>query len=129
MNTRLLFFILYSLFFSPVGAQNVIDEVVWVVGDEAILKSDIEQMRLQAAQEGLRFAKVQRTLRLAEEDVARTDKRAEEARAALAEAQAAEKKGWYTRLYAPSDAGAQKARSRSGVTTSDFVMPRGSCTP
>ncbi len=55
MNTRLLFFILYSLFFSPVGAQNVIDEVVWVVGDEAILKSDIEQMRLQAAQDGLRF--------------------------------------------------------------------------
>ena len=55
MNTRFLFFILFSLFFSPVGAQNIIDEVVWVVGDEAILKSDIEQMRLQAAQEGLRF--------------------------------------------------------------------------
>ena len=34
---------------------SVIDEVVWVVGDEAILKSDIEQMRLQAAQEGIRF--------------------------------------------------------------------------
>ena len=34
---------------------SVIDEVVWVVGDEAILKSDIEQMRLQAAQEGVRF--------------------------------------------------------------------------
>ena len=36
-------------------AVSVIDEVVWVVGDEAILKSDIEQMRLQAAQEGVRF--------------------------------------------------------------------------
>ena len=34
---------------------SVIDEVVWVVGDEAILRSDIEQMRLQAAQEGMRF--------------------------------------------------------------------------
>ena len=34
---------------------SVVDEVVWVVGDEAILKSDIEQMRLQAAQEGVRF--------------------------------------------------------------------------
>ena len=34
---------------------SVVDEVVWVVGDEAILRSDIEQMRLQAAQEGIRF--------------------------------------------------------------------------
>jgi len=34
---------------------SVIDEVVWVVGDEAILKSDVEQMRLQAAQDGIRF--------------------------------------------------------------------------
>ena len=35
--------------------QSIIDEVVWVVGDEAILKSDIEAMRLQAAQEGVRW--------------------------------------------------------------------------
>ena len=34
---------------------SVIDEVIWVVGDEAILKSDVEQMRMQAAQEGVRF--------------------------------------------------------------------------
>ena len=34
---------------------SVIDEVVWVIGDETILKSDIEQMRLQAATEGIRF--------------------------------------------------------------------------
>ncbi len=34
---------------------SVIDEVIWVVGDEAILKSDVEAMRLQAAQEGIRF--------------------------------------------------------------------------
>lgn len=32
---------------------NYIDEVVWVVGDEAILLSDIEMMRLQAEQEGV----------------------------------------------------------------------------
>lgn len=32
--------------------HSVIDEVIWVVGDEAILKSDVEAMRLQAAQEG-----------------------------------------------------------------------------
>lgn len=32
---------------------NYIDEVVWVVGDEAILLSDIEMLRLQAEQEGV----------------------------------------------------------------------------
>lgn len=32
---------------------NYIDEVVWVIGDEAILRSDIEMMRLQADQEGV----------------------------------------------------------------------------
>jgi peptidyl-prolyl cis-trans isomerase SurA len=37
------------------SSASVIDEVVWVVGDEPILKSDIEQMRLQAAMEGVRF--------------------------------------------------------------------------
>jgi peptidyl-prolyl cis-trans isomerase SurA len=37
------------------SAASVVDEVVWVVGDEAILHSDIEQWRLQAAQEGVRF--------------------------------------------------------------------------
>lgn len=35
--------------------KNIIDEVVWVVGDEAILKSDIETTRLQALQEGVRW--------------------------------------------------------------------------
>jgi len=34
---------------------SIVDEVIWVVGDEAILKSDVEQMRLQAAAEGIRF--------------------------------------------------------------------------
>ena len=33
----------------------IVDEVIWVVGDEAILKSDVEAMRLQAAQDGLRW--------------------------------------------------------------------------
>ena len=30
--------------------SNVIDEVVWVVGDEAILRSDVEQTRNQYGQ-------------------------------------------------------------------------------
>jgi len=34
---------------------NFIDEVVWVVGDEAILRSDIEMMRMQAVQEGMKW--------------------------------------------------------------------------
>ena len=32
--------------------DNVIDEVVWVVGDEAILKSEVEEARLSALYEG-----------------------------------------------------------------------------
>ena len=35
--------------------QSVVDEVIWVVGDEAILKSDVEAMRIQAQQEGVRW--------------------------------------------------------------------------
>lgn len=38
-----------------VGQDNVIDEVVWVVGDEAILKSEVEQERRNAQYEGRRF--------------------------------------------------------------------------
>lgn len=37
------------------GQDNVIDEVVWVVGDEAILKSDIEEARMNAQYEGRKF--------------------------------------------------------------------------
>ena len=35
--------------------DNVIDEVVWVVGDEAILKSDVEEARLEALYKQRRF--------------------------------------------------------------------------
>ena len=34
---------------------TIIDEVIWVVGDEAILKSDVESMRMQAAMEGTKW--------------------------------------------------------------------------
>lgn len=37
---------------SAAPQQSVVDEVIWVVGDEAILKSDVEAARVQAAQEG-----------------------------------------------------------------------------
>ena len=38
---------------SPTG--TTVDEVIWVVGDEAILLSDVEAMRIQGQQEGLRW--------------------------------------------------------------------------
>ncbi len=34
---------------------TVVDEVIWVVGDEAILKSDVETMRIEGQQEGIRW--------------------------------------------------------------------------
>lgn len=37
------------------GQDHVIDEVVWVVGDEAILKSDVEEARMNAQYEGRKF--------------------------------------------------------------------------
>ena len=40
---------------SVYGQDNVIDEVVWVVGYEAILKSDVESERLNAQYEGRKF--------------------------------------------------------------------------
>lgn len=40
----------------PIPAQSVIDEVIWVVGDEAVLKSDVETMRMQAAMEGVKWS-------------------------------------------------------------------------
>ena len=38
---------------TPTG--TMVDEVIWVVGDEAILLSDVEAMRIQGQQEGLRW--------------------------------------------------------------------------
>lgn len=37
------------------GQDHVMDEVVWVVGDEAILKSDVEEARMNAQYEGRKF--------------------------------------------------------------------------
>ena len=61
MKLRGLLFIVFSLLFSPVLAQtdsigSIVDEVIWVVGDEAILKSDVEAMRIQGQQEGMHWS-------------------------------------------------------------------------
>ena len=44
---------LLLLLSSWVAAQdNIIDEVIWIVGDEAILRSEVEEERLRAQYEG-----------------------------------------------------------------------------
>lgn len=56
MKAKLVAALLVSLFSVQLSGQNnVIDEVVWVVGDEAILKSDVEGERLNAQYEGRKF--------------------------------------------------------------------------
>ena len=40
---------------NPIHMGTVIDEVIWVVGDEAILKSEVESARMQAAMEGTKW--------------------------------------------------------------------------
>ena len=61
MNKRFLVILVSLVSLASLGkAQTdslgtIVDEVIWVVGDEAILKSDVEAMRIQAQQEGLRF--------------------------------------------------------------------------
>ena len=54
-HRKLLGLIVLSIFnfqFSICEADQVIDEVIWVVGDEAILRSEVEEERLRAQYEG-----------------------------------------------------------------------------
>ena len=57
LNLRCTLLVLLSFVaFQTVKAQdNVIDEVVWIIGDEAILKSEVEEARMNAIYEGRRF--------------------------------------------------------------------------
>ncbi len=61
MNKRIQVILVLLVSLVPLGnAQNdslraIVDEVIWVVGDEAILKSDVESMRMQAAMEGVKW--------------------------------------------------------------------------
>lgn len=55
-NFKLMFLLMLLVYAGTVyGQDNVIDEVVWVVGDEAILKSEVEEARLHALYFGQRF--------------------------------------------------------------------------
>ncbi|MFA6871131.1 MAG: peptidylprolyl isomerase [Bacteroidaceae bacterium] len=56
MNKLLAFCSMLLLCVTTSMAQNnVIDEVVWVVGDKAILKSEVEEARIRAQYEGRKF--------------------------------------------------------------------------
>lgn len=61
-NNILALLIFMSMVCLPLSAEKkdslgtVVDEVIWVVGDEAILKSDVEVTRIQAAMEGMRWS-------------------------------------------------------------------------
>ncbi len=53
MKKGLFLALLFIGAFIQINAQsNVIDEVIWLVGDEAILKSEVEEQRLRAQYEG-----------------------------------------------------------------------------
>ncbi len=41
---------------SATNENSIVDEVIWVVGDEPILKSDVEALRLQSESEGVKFS-------------------------------------------------------------------------
>ena len=55
VRTAVLCVLMLCLGVSAFAQDNVVDEVVWVVGDEAILKSEVEEARLQAIWQGRRF--------------------------------------------------------------------------
>ena len=55
MKKSLIVFFLACCSLAIVAQENVIDEVVWVVGDDAILRSDIETQRLIMQNDGQRL--------------------------------------------------------------------------
>lgn len=55
LRKAVLFFSLFGAFISAKAQDNIIDQIVWVVGDEAILKSEVEDIRLQMQLEKQRF--------------------------------------------------------------------------
>lgn len=54
MKKQVLFFVVsfLSLAINMSGQKNIIDEVIWIVGDESILRSEVEEQRLRAQYEG-----------------------------------------------------------------------------
>ena len=59
MKKIFLFVILHCMLsimhYANAQEKNMIDGVIWVIGDEAILRSDVEQERIRAQYEGQRI--------------------------------------------------------------------------
>ncbi len=57
MNKRFFPAILLLSFLSltAIAQSNIIDEVIWIVGDDAIFRSEVEEQRLRAQYEGVSF--------------------------------------------------------------------------
>ena len=49
---QLIYTLLFAVCLPCMAADNIIDEVIWIVGDEAILRSEVEEERLRAQYEG-----------------------------------------------------------------------------
>lgn len=56
MSKKITFICIALLGCLTLHADNIIDEVVWIVGDEAILRSEVEEERLRAQYEGIEIA-------------------------------------------------------------------------
>ena len=52
MKKPFLFLSLISMAIGLHAQKNIIDEVIWIVGDEAILRSEVEEQRIRAQYEG-----------------------------------------------------------------------------
>ena len=48
MKKPFLFLSLISMAIGLHAQKNIIDEVIWIVGDEAILRSEVEEQRIRA---------------------------------------------------------------------------------
>ena len=57
---KIIFALLFLLSFVPLKSwaqlkNNIIDEVIWVIGDESILRSEVEDQKLRAQYDGTPF--------------------------------------------------------------------------
>ena len=43
---------LLNIAFSAFSQNNIVDEIAWIVGDEIILKSDVEEQKIRMQMEG-----------------------------------------------------------------------------
>jgi len=52
---KILYIFLLTISLQGMAQTNIIDEVIWIVGDEAILRSEVEEQKIRAQYEGMQF--------------------------------------------------------------------------